>query len=210
MRKVLSRAESQALTRESLLDAGEELLLEGGYHATSLAAIANAAGRTIGAVYSNYASKEELCLEILKRKSSDEIIGLMGDLTESDDDLQARLDVVATRWAQLSSDPRQLLLAAEYALTAMRQPEQRTRLIEAAERTIASIRIVIEDYLPPEGQGAAEQTLDRAVHAIVATGVGLSALQAIDQISPAHSADILVEVIRTWLDKAIEEARLTA
>ncbi|YCU60499.1 TetR family transcriptional regulator [Mycobacteroides abscessus] len=43
-RKVLTRAESQAQTRQELLDAAEPLFLEKGYHATSIAAIAEAAG----------------------------------------------------------------------------------------------------------------------------------------------------------------------
>lgn len=61
-RKVLTRAESQAQTRQELLDAAEQQFYANGYHATSLAAIAAEAGRTIGAVYSNFEGKEALCL----------------------------------------------------------------------------------------------------------------------------------------------------
>lgn len=205
-RKVLTRAESQAITRESLLDAGEELLLERGYHSTSLAAIATAAGRTIGAVYSNYASKEDLCLAIIKRRSADEITALMSDLAESEDSVEARLEVVGRRWAAFSSDSRQVLLAAEYALTAMRQPEQRERTKDAAERTLESVRILIEDHLPADAQDAAAAALDRAVHGIVATGVGLASLQTIGQLDAEESARTLVDVIRMWLDRTLAEA----
>lgn len=209
-RQVLTRAESQALTRDALLDAGEELLLEAGYHSTSLAAIAGEAGRTIGAVYSNYASKEELCLEILKRRLSVEVTALMAGLTESDDDLESRLNVVGTCWARLSADPRILLLAAEFMLTTMRQPAQLEQTVEAAERVTGSVRALIEDHLPPEAQAATVAALDRAVHGIVAAGVGLVALQSLQQIDAAESADMLVEVIRMWLDKAIAESSAAA
>lgn len=208
MRKVLTRAESQAITRVALLEAGASLLLENGYHSTSLAAIANSAGRTIGAVYSNYANKEELCLDVLKRRTSDEITAVMGSLAEADDDLDARLGVVARRWATVSADSRLLLLAAEYGLTALREPEQRAASIDATERAIGAVRILIEDHLPESAQSAASEILDRAVHAVVAMGVGLGALQSTDQIGAAEGAALLVETMHMWIDRAINETTL--
>jgi AcrR family transcriptional regulator len=137
-RKVLTRTESQALTREALLDAGEKLLLKDGYYATSLAAIANEAGRTIGAVYSNYSSKEELGLAVLKRRTSDEIASLMSALVASDDDLDSRLNVIASHWISLCKDENMFLLAAEYGVSITRQPHQRQRTMEVVERTVAN------------------------------------------------------------------------
>ena len=57
---VATRAERQARTREELVAAAERLFREQGFHATSVEAVAEAAGYTKGAVYSNFAGKEDL------------------------------------------------------------------------------------------------------------------------------------------------------
>ena len=61
----LSRAASQARTRAQLIETARELFLRDGYFATSLDKVADAAGYSKGAVYSNFASKDELCLAVL-------------------------------------------------------------------------------------------------------------------------------------------------
>src|SRR5688500_18867190 len=55
-----SREEKKAATRKKLLDAAAVLVAKNGAMATSLDAIAEKAGLTKGAVYSNFASKEDL------------------------------------------------------------------------------------------------------------------------------------------------------
>src|SRR5699024_4264666 len=57
-------------TRERLMDAAYELFAEEGIHATSIEAIAEAAGFTRGAFYSNFASKEELFFALADREWS--------------------------------------------------------------------------------------------------------------------------------------------
>jgi AcrR family transcriptional regulator len=62
----LTRAESQARTRQALLDAAGEVFAERGLQRTSVEAIAERAGYTRGAFYSNFASKEELFADLLQ------------------------------------------------------------------------------------------------------------------------------------------------
>jgi AcrR family transcriptional regulator len=68
MRTVPSRAERQALTRTALVDAAERLFIAQGFHATSLDSVAAEAGYTKGAVYSNFASKEDLFFAVYERR----------------------------------------------------------------------------------------------------------------------------------------------
>ena len=70
MTKRLTRAEQKAQTRAQLLGAADRLFEQQGYAATTLAQIAEEAGLTKGAVYSNFASKEELFLEMLEHGDS--------------------------------------------------------------------------------------------------------------------------------------------
>lgn len=61
----LTRAESQAETRAKLLDAARTVIAEHGYAGASVDAIAEAAGFSKGAVYSNFASKEALVFALI-------------------------------------------------------------------------------------------------------------------------------------------------
>jgi AcrR family transcriptional regulator len=68
MRVPPTRAERQARTRKELVDAAERLFAAQGFHATSLDAVAAEAGFTKGAVYSNFASKEDLFFAVYERR----------------------------------------------------------------------------------------------------------------------------------------------
>jgi AcrR family transcriptional regulator len=61
----LTRSESQARTRAHLVATARDLFLADGYAATSLEKVADEAGYSKGAVYSNFKNKKELCLEVL-------------------------------------------------------------------------------------------------------------------------------------------------
>lgn len=67
VKKLLTRSERQARTHEELLDAAQAAFTERGFHATSVAEIALAAGYTKGAVYANFSGKTELFLAVLDR-----------------------------------------------------------------------------------------------------------------------------------------------
>jgi AcrR family transcriptional regulator len=66
VKRRFSRAEAQSETRRQLLRAASRLFLRDGFVATSLANIADEAGVTKGAVYSNFESKEALFLALLR------------------------------------------------------------------------------------------------------------------------------------------------
>ena len=61
----LTRAEKQARTRRALLDAAREVFLRRGFAGASVEEISAEAGFTRGAFYSNFASKDELFVELL-------------------------------------------------------------------------------------------------------------------------------------------------
>jgi AcrR family transcriptional regulator len=65
----LSRAERKEMTRELLLDAAIEVFARKGYHGASLDDVAEAAGFTKGAVYSNFSRKSDLFRELLERET---------------------------------------------------------------------------------------------------------------------------------------------
>src|ERR1700760_1486786 len=62
----VTRAESKERTRQRLLTEAQRLFRERGYAATSLEQIAEAAEVTKGAIYGDFASKEDLMLSALE------------------------------------------------------------------------------------------------------------------------------------------------
>jgi AcrR family transcriptional regulator len=65
----LTRAQAKEQTRERLLEAAERVFVERGFHAATLDQVAEEAGYTKGAVYSAFASKADLFLEIFEERS---------------------------------------------------------------------------------------------------------------------------------------------
>lgn len=69
MAVALSRAERKLQTRAAIVDAAAELFAKHGIEATSLDRIASTIGLTKGAVYSTFASKEELIDAVAESRS---------------------------------------------------------------------------------------------------------------------------------------------
>jgi AcrR family transcriptional regulator len=83
-RKRLTREESKARTRDELLRAASRLFLRNGFVDTSLSDIADEAGLTKGAVYSNFDSKEDLFLAILQGDGGGRPYATQEELAPSD------------------------------------------------------------------------------------------------------------------------------
>jgi AcrR family transcriptional regulator len=66
MRRRLTRAERQAQTRQELLDAAARVFVRRGFQGSSVEEISAEAGYTRGAFYSNFKSKDEILVELLR------------------------------------------------------------------------------------------------------------------------------------------------
>lgn len=125
-------------TRNLLLDAAEELVARKGLGSASLVDIADAAGYTRGAIYSQFGSKEELLLAVIERHRQrflDGFADLMSSLQRFDD---LDLDELATRWRELSRSDAQraAILEYEFTLFLLRNPEARDRVATQRLETV--------------------------------------------------------------------------
>ena len=187
----ISRSESQAQTRQRLVATARTLFLADGYAATSLEHVAEEAGFSKGAVYSNFAGKDDLCLAVLDSIHAEvaaAVVGAFEGATSLDEALRA-LDV----WADARlGDPDWSALEAEFAARSRRQGELRAALEDRNRR----IRDLIADVL----RGTCDQhglelpmPVDAAAHALLSLGIGLGLQRAID---PALSVQVLSDVVR--------------
>jgi AcrR family transcriptional regulator len=147
-RRRLRRDERQALTREALLEAAMELFDAKGFVATSIADIAEAAGYTTGALYSNFTGKEDLYLAALERRVTAEAAALQRDLS-AEPTVQGRFHVIGRWYASLAGEGRRRTRAfAEMALLGQGGTETRDRL--RAQRAV--LRQGIANLLAQQGE----------------------------------------------------------
>jgi AcrR family transcriptional regulator len=156
----LTRSEAQALTRRRLLDAAARLLVEKSNAETSVEGIAEAAGYSIGAVYSNFGNKEELLLALLDEHmaaSASELAHLFDGIAGEP---ASQHRALARYFEELATDHRKWwLLSYELWAYALRRPEARERLMQAqATCRDAVVRLIsgmfhqrgLEPPIPPE------------------------------------------------------------
>jgi AcrR family transcriptional regulator len=128
----LTREESKARTRLELLRAANRLFLRRGFHDTSINDIAEAAGVTRGAVYSNFETKDDLFLALLQEIGNPDSPWINQDQLAPSDLADAAGDTAMERaqaWgraiATIQPDPRNVALATEMTAAALRNPRTR-------------------------------------------------------------------------------------
>ena len=144
-RKRMTREESRDLTRERLLEAGAVVIAKKGLDGSSVEDIAAHAGYTRGAFYSNFASKNDLFIELLRRDHADIQNGLQqiqdADLQQAD--LQSRL---AAFYVQCYAGDTSFALWAEARVCALRDAKFRSKLNALLLEKRDTIGFFIEEF----------------------------------------------------------------
>lgn len=188
----LTRAESQVRTRDTLLATATTCFLRDGYAATTLEGIAEAAGYSKGAVYSNFANKDELCLAVLERVRAEQAASLAEALGGADS-LEARIDAFE-RWAEEHiGDRAWTTLEIEFAVHAGRH----TKLAERLVKDNTEIRDLIVGVLrhhAEETQMTPPLPIEDIGHALLSLGIGLGLQRALDPNVSVRSIGQLVRL----------------
>src|SRR6202789_3756465 len=115
----LTRQESRLETRTRLLESAAQLFARGGYEGASVDLIAESAGYSKGAFYSNFESKEAIFLELLDAHKRREIDAL-AQLLAQDVPASELLSLIRNSENGRGSDFDFGLLSAEFQLQACR------------------------------------------------------------------------------------------
>jgi AcrR family transcriptional regulator len=123
---VVTTGDASTQTRERLLEAAGRLFHRDGFSATSLEDIADKAGVSVGAAYSNFAGKEELFLSFVERYRNVVDTSAFADRSRPPDEhIQQFADDVAE---MLPSAPEDVAMDLELKAFALRNPRARTAL----------------------------------------------------------------------------------
>lgn len=130
----LTPEKRRELTRAHLLAAAAEVFAERGFHGATLDQIADAAGFSKGAVYSNFESKDELFLALIQEQG-EAMVQAYAEVEErlagQDISPAQRIAAMADVYMRDGGDLTQSwALMTEFDLYALRNPEVRRRLVE--------------------------------------------------------------------------------
>jgi AcrR family transcriptional regulator len=126
--RTLSRKEKQERTRSCLMEAAAKVFARRGLEDASIDEVADEAGYTKGAFYSNFKSKEELFLAMLDEKFSAEIERLDQTLVGGDDPREEARHAAAGFASFVFADPEWLRLYFQFAAHAARDEDFREEL----------------------------------------------------------------------------------
>ena len=115
-------------TRRRILDAAYVLFSERGIATTSLAQVAEAAGLTKGAIYSNFTGKDELVLALMEERTMGRLTSVLDELSAVDDAQEAVAGVGHVLVEAMRSDAAAHRLLAENYAMSFRDPAYREAL----------------------------------------------------------------------------------
>lgn len=191
------RDEQRALTRRRLLDGAEAVFARGGFHGASVEEIAREAGATTGALYSNFASKEDLFLALFEERIAADVSDYSQIVAEGAT-VEEQARGAADRWmAILRERPDYFPLLIEFWAYAIREPQLRERLaVRFAGLRSASARLVSEGAerqgFPPNAE--AGELVGILINAL-GNGLALEKLADPDAVPDSLYGDLLVLIL---------------
>lgn len=195
MAERLTRSERRAETRERLLDAASSIALSRGFGAITIEAVAEEAGLTSGAIYSNFASKEELLLDVAKRLTEGMQDTSLAGATDLPDLLRRGVDEVIAR----AESGNELALALEFYALTLRNPKLRRAVRSAvgSRRNTEQATPWLQTWADERGLALDAPALTYA-RALDALSIGLAAQRAV------YGKAIVTDEIIAWAIKRFE------
>jgi AcrR family transcriptional regulator len=194
------RDEQKALTRRRLLDSAEAVFARSGYHGASVEEIAREAGATSGALYSNFASKEDLFLALFEERIATDV-GDYSQIVAKATTFEEQARGGADHWMEILRErPDYFPLLIEFWAYAIREPALRERLAArfAALRS-ASGRLFLEaagqQGHPPNAE--AGEFVGQLINAL-GDGLALAKLVDPDAVPDTRFGDMLLLIFKAF------------
>lgn len=194
----MTRPESQARTRADLVATAREMFLRDGYAKTSLEKVAEEAGYSKGAVYSNFKTKSALCLEVLDLIHETKFSEL-SDLLAGRDGLEDRMERFQG-WAERTlGDVGWTMLEFEFAIVARDDADLQAGLISGLSMMRGAAATQLQALADSMGVVLPMSAEDSAT-TILSLGLGLGIQRAVD---PSISAGLITDAVRAMLAAAV-------
>jgi AcrR family transcriptional regulator len=175
----LLRAERKERTKSDLVEAARTVFLRRGFHGASLDEIAEQAGYSKGAVYSNFDGKDALFLSAFddhfRRRAE-----MYAEVIFDHEDIEDSYRIVARIWREANEQvPEWARLLTEFLIHASRNESLRAAVLEVRERGLARIAEMVDALAARHGVEFTLPTLE-IVRGSGALNRGLAIEQLID------------------------------
>ncbi len=140
----LTRAERKHQTRERLLDSAATVFARRGFHAASVEEVAEEAGFSKGAVYSNFNGKEDLFLAMLEARFAQRVAAVSAVAAAPGAPAEQAHRAADGFIAMLAADPQWPVLFMEFWAYAQRHPPVRARFAAQVRDLRAAIGSILE------------------------------------------------------------------
>jgi AcrR family transcriptional regulator len=146
-----TRRDSQAQTRTDLIAAAREVFLARGFHAASLDEIAERAGYTKGAVYSNFAGKDDLFLALLAEHYERRAEQYAAIIPATDDAEETYRAIARAMLDAYAREPQWWPLVSDFVSHASRHPALLERLRKTREAYLDALAGIIDAHCDRHG-----------------------------------------------------------
>ncbi len=173
----LTREEKKARTRAHLIDAAAAVFARRGYVAASLDEVAEEAGLTKGAVYSNFDSKEDLFQAVIEDRLNEPMKDIADVLGSDTGTTEEQAIAGARAFVGVVEREREVfLLSLEMNIHVARHPELGPQLVAQRREQLAEVADIIREHasgdplpLPADEMAIAVEALSQgiALHALV-------------------------------------------
>ncbi len=153
-------------TRALLLAAAQTIFVRDGYEGAELGEIAALAGRTKGAIYAQFKSKEDIFFALIEEQTQSNRTAMKEHLANATT-VEENIAALRSVYLKRACDPEWSLLLLEFKLYAMRHPESKKRL---HERYAGIVAVTEEErfagFLGPAPRGKGAVSRVAAVHSL--------------------------------------------
>ena len=144
-RKRLTREESRAQTRATLMSVGRQHFIRYGLGGAVAKEIAEDAGYSRGALYSNFDGKEELFLAVI-REEQEHRMQAFHSMFKEEPSAKKRLRKMRNTIADVVTDPDWMVLRAEFEAGAVRNERIRQIFVEVHRQQVRNAGNLIRNF----------------------------------------------------------------
>ena len=191
------RAKSQQQTRDALTQAGAELIAQNGFAGASVRDIAARAGFTQGAFYSNFQSKDELVLAIMRDQfqfAYDSISLLAKDTSRPTCEM---ISEAATWLHDICGTNEKAQLDAEISLHALRDAEFAESYYALLDEHTAKMTVIVQEIAD------ARQLNLRAPVGKIAMGM-IAMARGLKLMTSRHDPQTIMGTLAIFLDSTMQ------
>jgi AcrR family transcriptional regulator len=195
-RKRLTREESRAQTRERLVEAAFQLFAREGIEAASIDRIAEEAGYSRGAFYSNFETKEDLLAAVIERdwrQSQAAVAGLTANARTPEQLVEALRDYSLAQ----TTNREECMYYMELIAYGVRHPEAREMIGEAVRRDVQFFAGFLDQIFASFGVQDHPRS-EVIVSSFIAMAQGLTMRQVVDP--EVLSTEVVRESLSLYFD----------